>query len=77
MPCLLILDPVGQDRPDLMSASITAPGCKALGILKLFFKGLRLDLGVPVYAFNPSTWETEQDDHEFKASRGYLVRPCL
>jgi hypothetical protein len=32
---------------------------------------------VVAYAYNHSTWETTQEDHEFGASMGYEVRLCL
>jgi hypothetical protein len=30
-----------------------------------------------VHLWNPRTWELRQEDQEFKASLGYLVRPYL
>jgi hypothetical protein len=30
-----------------------------------------------VHAYNPSTWEAEQDDHNFEASLRYIARPYL
>jgi hypothetical protein len=32
-------------------------------------------MALVVLAYNASTWKAE--DHEFKASPGYRVRPCL
>jgi hypothetical protein len=34
-------------------------------------------IDVAVHTWNLSTWEAEQEDHEFKVSLGYTVRPCL
>jgi hypothetical protein len=31
-------------------------------------------MGVVVYACNPSTWGLRQDDGEFEASLGYIIR---
>jgi hypothetical protein len=30
-----------------------------------------------VNTYNPSTWRMRQKGHEFKASLGYITRPCL
>jgi hypothetical protein len=30
-----------------------------------------------VHTCNPNTWEAEVEVHKFKASLGYMVRPCL
>jgi hypothetical protein len=33
--------------------------------------------GVVMHACNPSTWKARQEDWNFEASLGYIVRPCL
>jgi hypothetical protein len=35
----------------------------------------KLDLGMVVQAWNPSTWEAE--DHKFEGSSCYILRICL
>jgi hypothetical protein len=32
---------------------------------------------VVLYTCNPSTKRLRQEDHKFKASLGYMVKPCL
>lgn len=45
-------------------------------VLQAWFSMLRkkLEQDVVVDAWNPSTWEQMQEDHEFKACLGYIVR---
>jgi hypothetical protein len=30
-----------------------------------------------VHVYNPSTWETKEEDLKFKVILGYILRPCL
>jgi hypothetical protein len=34
-------------------------------------------MGVVLYPYNLSTWDTEAEDQEFEASLGYTARPYL
>lgn len=62
-------------RPCLKVKHKTGWGCSPVKRPWVLHKcATRSDYNRPAYAWNPSTWEAETSDCEFKASLSYTVR---
>lgn len=58
--------------PKQENVSTFMPGYYLLGFISKCRSEITLELGMVVHSYNPSTWEVDQEDQEFKASLSYM-----